>query len=244
MKRESVKMMSLGFFALALALAASWPLRAADAKDPYPSMASLDQYLIADPAAEIALARTAAPRSISQDATVVVLGSHGYETAVEGKNGFICIVERAWMSPFESLEFWNPKNRSPICYNPQAARTILLITYMRTKLVLAGKSKAEVNDAIKSAVERKELPALEPGAMCYMMSKQAYLTDKGITHDGAHTLAHLMFYTARINPADWGANMDNSPILVDPRQKGDPEPINVFMILTGSWSDGSPAPLR
>jgi hypothetical protein len=244
MKRESVKMMSLGFFALALALAASWPLRAADAKDPYPSMASLDQYLIADPAAEIALARTAAPRSISQDATVVVLGSHGYETAVEGKNGFICIVERAWMSPFESLEFWNPKNRSPICYNPQAARTILPITYMRTKLVLAGKSKAEVNDAIKSAVERKELPALEPGAMCYMMSKQAYLTDKGITHDGAHTLAHLMFYTARINPADWGANMDNSPILVDPRQKGDPEPINVFMILTGSWSDGSPAPLR
>ena len=131
MKRESVKMIALGFFALALALDATRPLRAADDKDPYPSMVSVDQYLIADPNAEIALARTAAPSSISQDATVVVLGSHGYETAVEGKNGFICIVERAWMSPFESLEFWNPKNRSPICYNPQAARTILPITYLR-----------------------------------------------------------------------------------------------------------------
>ena len=137
----------------------------------------------------------------------------------------------------------NQKNRSPICYNPQAARTILPITYMRTKLVLAGKSKAEVKEGMKAAVENKELPALEPGAMCYMMSKQAYLTDKGITQDGAHTLAHMMFYTQQINPADWGANMDNSPILVDPRQKGDPEPINIFMMLTGSWSDGSPAPL-
>jgi hypothetical protein len=96
---------------------------------------------------------------------------------------------------------------------------------------------------MKTAVEKKELPALEPGAMCYMMSKQAYLTDKGITQDGAHNMAHMMFYTPQINPADWGANMDNSPIVIDPRGKNDPEPINIFMMLTGAWSDGSPAPL-
>jgi hypothetical protein len=96
---------------------------------------------------------------------------------------------------------------------------------------------------MKTAVEKKELPALEPGAMCYMMSKQAYLTDNGITHDGAHNMAHMMFYTPRINPSDWGANMDNSPIVIDPRAKNDPEPINTFMMLTGAWSDGSPAPL-
>jgi hypothetical protein len=141
------------------------------------------------------------------------------------------------------VEFWNPKNRSPICYNPQAARTILPITYMRTKLALAGKSKAEIKAGMKTALEKKELPALEQGAMSYMMSKQAYLTDKGITQDGAHTLAHMMFYTPQINPADWGANMDNSPIVIDPRGKNDPEPINIFMMLTGAWSDGSPAPL-
>jgi hypothetical protein len=243
MKRKSVKMMALGFFALALALSAARQVQAQDAKTPYPSMAPLDQYLIADRNGEIALARTAAPSSISGDATVVVLGPHGFETAAQGKNGFVCIVERAWTSPFDSLEFWNPKNRSPICYNPQAERTILPITYMRTKLALAGKSKAEIKEGMKAAVEKKELPALEPGAMCYMMSKQAYLTDKGITQDGAHTLAHMMFYTSQINPADWGANMDNSPIVIDPRGKDDPEPINIFMTLTGAWSDGSPAPL-
>ena len=243
MKRKSIKMMALGFLTLALALGAARPARTADAKNPYPSMAALDQYLIADRNAEIALARTAAPPSISGDATVVVLGPRGFETAAQGKNGFVCIVERAWTSPFDSLEFWNPKNRSPICYNPQASRTILPFTYMRTKLALAGKSKTEIKEAMKAAVEKKELPALEPGAMCYMMSKQAYLTDQSITHDGAHTLAHMMFYTPRIDPADWGANMDNSPIVIDPRGKNDPEPINIFMMLTGAWSDGSPAPL-
>lgn len=212
-------------------------------KTPYVKMAPVEQYLM-DRDAEIALARSAAPESISRDAEVLVLGRYGFEAAIKGKNGFVCIVERAWTSPFDSLEFWNPKNRSPICYNPPAARSVLLITYMRTKLVLAGKSKAEVKEGMTAAVEKKELPALEPGAMCYMMSKQAYLTDQPITNDGAHNMAHLMFYTPLINPADWGANMDKSPVVIDPRHKGDPEPINVFMMLTGMWSDGSPAPLN
>ena len=243
MNRKRFTAGALLIFALIFAIVTPGHVQGQDKEDPYPHMAPLDQYMIADRNAEIALARTAAPPSVSGDATVVILGPHGFETAAQGKNGFVCIVERAWTSPFDSLEFWNPKNRSPICYNPQAARTILPITYMRTRLALAGKSKAEIKDSMKTAVEKKELPALEPGAMCYMMSKQAYLTDNGITHDGAHNMAHMMFYTPRINPSDWGANMDNSPIVIDPRAKNDPEPINTFMMLTGAWSDGSPAPL-
>src|SRR5579864_8627107 len=147
----------LGGFMLVVVLGTSWQARGADAKGPYPSMAPVDQYLIADRNAEIALARTAAPESISRDATVVVLGPHGYETAVEGKNGFVCIVERGWMNTFDNPEYWNPKNRSPICFNPPAARTILPITYRRTDLVLAGKSKAEVKDRIKAAFADKKL---------------------------------------------------------------------------------------
>jgi hypothetical protein len=115
MKREPVKVMAFGFFVLALTLDAAQQVRAQDTKTPYPSMAPLGQYLIADRNAEIALARSAAPPSISRDATVMVLGSQGYETAVKGKNGFVCMVERAWMNPFDSPEFWNPRNRSPIC---------------------------------------------------------------------------------------------------------------------------------
>ena len=94
--------------------------RAQDAKTQYPGMAPLDQYLMADRNAEIALARSAAPTSISRDATVLVFEKSGYQTAAEGKNGFTCLVERAWMSPFDSPEFWNPKMRGPICYNPAA----------------------------------------------------------------------------------------------------------------------------
>src|ERR1700680_995733 len=111
MKRKMVRTITLGTFALVAVLCAARPGRAADAETPYPSMAPLDQYLIADRNAEIDLARTAAPPSISRDATVMVLGRHGYETAVEGKTEFVCIVERAWMRQFDSPEFWNPKNR-------------------------------------------------------------------------------------------------------------------------------------
>jgi hypothetical protein len=247
MRKAMSDRITLGALALVVVLSTSWQARGADAKAAYPSMASLDQYLIADRNAEIALARTAAPGSISGDATVVVLGPHGYETAVEGKNGFVCMVERAWMNPFDSPEFWNPKNRSPICLNPPAARTVLPITVMRTKLLLAGKSKEEVKESVKAAIEKKELPALEAGAMSYMMSKVAYLTDKG-----GHNMAHLMFYMPL--GTVWGANLvdssnnvsepfPGSPLLLAPSYKGNPEPIDMFLMPTGMWSDGTAAPV-
>jgi hypothetical protein len=247
MNRKIVRTITLGTFALVAVLCAAWPGRAADAKTPYPSMAPLDQYLIGDRNAEIALARTAAPPSISRDAKVMVLGPHGYETAVEGKDGFVCMVERAWMNPFDSPEFWNPKNRSPVCLNPPAARTVLPLTLMRTKLVLAGKSKEEVKESVKAAIEKKELPELEAGAMSYMMSKDAYLTDAG-----NHNMAHLMFYMPL--GTEWGANLvdssnhlsqpfPGSPLLLAPTYKGNPEPMYMFLMGTGVWSDGTTAPM-
>jgi hypothetical protein len=248
MNCKAAKTIALGSLTLVVILGAAWPAHGQEAKAAYSSMAPLNQYLIADRNAEIALARSAAPQSISRDATVLVLGPHGYETAVEGKNGFVCIVERAWMDPFDSPDFWNPKKRGPLCFNPPAARTVLPITLMRTKLVLAGKSKAEVMESIKAAFEKKELPALEVGAMCYMMSKNAYLTATG------GNMAHLMFYTPLMDGAVWGANLvsssngvsepfPGSPLLLSPQFRGNPEPINVFFMGTGMWSDGTAAPV-
>ena len=200
-------------------------------------MAPLDRYLIPDRDAEIALARSAAPAAISGDATVLVLGKHGYETAVAGKNGFVCVVERNWMAPFDNPEFWNPKNRGPVCYNPQAARSVLPITIKRTEQVMAGKSKAEIQAWEKAAYAKKELPTtLEPGAMAYMMSKDAYLTD-----EGSHNLAHLMLYTPVMNKANWGADAAGSPVIL--LQTGPPEPFTIFLVGTGKWSDGTSAPL-
>jgi hypothetical protein len=82
----------LGLIVLA-ALNWSAPAQSQALKNPYSEMAPAEQYRIANREDEIALARSAAPSSISADAQVLVLGRHGYETAVEGKNGFVCFVE-------------------------------------------------------------------------------------------------------------------------------------------------------
>ena len=233
-----VKTVTSATFMLAALASLAWRIQAQESKDsnsPYPSMAPLDQYLMADRNAEIALARTAAPKSISADATVMVLERHGYETAVKGNNGFVCIVERAWMSPFDHPEFWNPKNRSPICYNPAAARSILPYTFKRTELVLGGLSKPQILDRIKAAVAGKELPTPEPGAMSYMMSKEQYLNDAV-----GHWYPHLMFHIPKTDGAGWGANLDGSPVVMDPREV--PEPQTIFFVPVGTWTDGTTAP--
>ena len=226
--------------AVICAFAVSLQMRAQDPKTPYPSMAPLDQYLM-ERNAEIAMARSAAPEAISRDADVLVLGRHGYETAVKGKNGFVCVVERGWMGPFDgesAVNFWNPKLRGPVCFNPPAVRSILPMTYKRTEMVLAGESKAQIIEGIKTFIKQK-LPPLEPGAMSYMMSKEQYLTD-----DGPHNwMAHVMIYTPLMDGAVWGADLARSPVMLNPQFDGHPEPIDVFMIPVGRWSDGTLAPI-
>jgi hypothetical protein len=196
-------------------------------------MAPLNQYLIPDQNSEIALARSAAPRSISDGAEVMVLGPKGYATAVKGTNGFLCIVERSWGAPTDEPDFWNPKVRAPHCFNPAAARTFAPIFLMKTKLVLAGKSKAEILEATASALDKKELPALEPGAMCYMTSKQQYLNDRGKSWH-----PHLMFFVSGDAEKTWGANLPDSPVLAanDPEERA-----TIFLVVVDNWSDGTPA---
>jgi hypothetical protein len=242
MNRKRFQAMSSLGFVLILILAAAWQARAQDRPMLYPSMAPIEQYLMTDRNAEIALARSAAPEAISRDAEVLVLGRNGYETAVKGKNGFVCVVERGWMSPFDgdfAVNFWNPKIRGPLCLHPPAVRSVLPLTYKRTEMILAGKSKAQIIDALKAAYEKKELPPLESGGMSYMMSKDQYLTDNG----DHHWMAHLMFYTPLMDGAVWGADLPGSPIMLNPQFSGAPEPIDVFMVPAGRWSDGTAAPV-
>ncbi len=218
-------------------IAAALQAPAQAAKADYSAMAAFDQYLMTDRNAEITLARSAAPESISRDARVLVLGKQGYETAVEGNNGWVCVVERGWMAPFDNREFWNPKIRGPVCFNPPAARSILPVTYARTKMAIAGKSRAQILEECKAAFASKQLPALEAGAMSYMMAKGAYLSD-----GGDHNLAHLMFYTPEIDGAAWGADLPDTPVMLN-KQFSPAEPVNVFIVPVGRWSDGTAAPV-
>jgi hypothetical protein len=197
---------------------------------PYAKMAPVDEYLMADRAAEIALARSAAPESISRDAEVLVLGRHGFETAVKGKNGFVCIVGRGWTSAADS-DYWNPKVRVPMCVNAAAARSYLLRFTKETEWGLAGRTPAQMNESIAAAIAKKELPAMEPGAMCYMMGKEGYGSDSN-----PHWPSHLMFFYSDTDPASWGANLPGSPVV----GMSDPvEHLTQFVIPVQRWSDGT-----
>lgn len=195
-------------------------------------MAPLEQYLMQRDA-EIALARSAAPESISKDATVLVLGRHGYETVVEGKNHFVCAVERSWLKPFDDPEFWNPTVRLPLCLNPPAARTHLPLTVKTTELVLKRLSRNEIFAAIKAAYDKNHLPLPEPGSMCYMMSKQQNFGPKYGNAD-----PHLMFWFPRKDHVSWGAEFSESPVDV---HQYSPQPITEFAISVARWSDGTAA---
>jgi hypothetical protein len=103
---------------------------------------------------------------------------------------------------------------------------------MKTKLVLAGKSKAEIVKATQSAFDRKELPALEPAAMCYMQSKGQYLND-----DDKSWRPHLMFFVSGDAAKNWGGNLTGSPVIA----ANDPEEhATIMMVVVTQWSDGTP----
>jgi hypothetical protein len=231
--RVSGRAATIAFASLLCALTAEAP-RAGAAPTPYPAMAPIAQYRIASQADEIALARSAAPPSISGDADVMTLGDRGYETAVKGKNGFVCIVERSWANTFGNAEFWNPKVRSPICFNRESARSVLPTYLQVTNWVLEGASQAQMTERTKAAIAAGRIGPPEVGAMCYMMSKDGYLND-----DGGHWHPHLMFFLPHDGHglADWGANLPGVPVA-----GGDVglDPASVYFVVVTKWSDGTP----
>jgi len=243
-------MRAMGRFAAKLVACAAPALLAvssgavANPAAPFTSMAPIDAYLM-DRTQEIALAKSAAPNSISKDATVLVLTRTGYETAVTGSNGFVCWVGRGWVGASDWPERWNPKIRGAECQNPQAARSVLPFAKLRTAMILSGRTTAEIIDRIKTAVSTKEIPPLESGAMSYMMSKSSYLTDAG-----GHDMPHLMFFVAVKDAADWGANAPDSLVIggsywfYTPGQEAEIAslpPLSVFITGVATWSDGTQA---
>jgi hypothetical protein len=230
MRENKIGAIVIKCFVLLVVLGTAHQAMAQDAATTYTKMAPVDQYLMADRDAEIALARSAAPESVSRSAEVQILRRHGFEPVVKGKNGFVCVVARGWTSAPDS-DFWSPKVRVPMCVNAAAARSYLLRITKITNLALAGRTQAQVNEAIAAAIARKELPPMESGAMCYMMSKEGYGGDSI-----PHWPPHLMFFFSDIDPAIWGANLPGSPVIAvaDPA-----EHLTQFVIPTQRWSDGT-----
>ena len=244
------RMMKLaaGLAALLMSGAAPAPGTAAtDQAAPYARMAPVEAYLM-ERAQEIALARSAAPDSISKDATVLVLTRSGYETAVQGSNGFVCMVDRGFSGAPDWPERWNAKIRAPECLNPAAARTVAPFSKLRTAMTLAGRSDGEILTRIRAALRSGEIPPLAPGAMCYMMSKSAYLQDAG-----EHAMAHVMFFVPFRDGSAWGANLPGSPVMggnywfFSAGHAADAAtlpPLSVLIVGVSTWSDGTPAAMH
>ncbi len=194
----------------------------------------IQPYLMTSQDEEVSLARSAAPPSVSSGATVMTLGTRGYITAVKGRNGFVCLVERSWANATDakSAQFWNPKFRAPYCFNAAGARSVLPRYLSRTKWVLAGASQSEIGQRVDAAwtAGKFEEPAL--GAMCYMMSK------RGLLNYGGPWRPHLMFFFSRSSEEpNWGANRPGSPVFVRARTH-----TVTYMVLVPIWSDGTRAP--
>jgi hypothetical protein len=165
-------------------------------------------YLTADRAAEIALARTAAPADISANATVLVLTRTGYMEAARGTNGFTCVVMRSFAAAPDDAGFWNPKVSAPHCFNPPAAQTVLPAMLAQIDWALAGATPAELNAKIRKAYAEKKLPMPAAGAMAYMLSPKQYLSDAD-----PHWMPHVMFYYDRsLKGSTFGAGGMTAPI--------------------------------
>jgi len=202
------------------------------AKTAFPSMAPIAQYLIPRDL-EISLARSSAPKSIAQDAEILVFTTTGYQRAVKGTNGFVCMVARSWSAGFGDPNFWNPQVRAPICYNALAAQSQVPETIKRTQVALAGGSESQIREALKTAIDSGELSVAKAGSLSYMLSKGTYFN-----RSEGHWLPHLMFYVPETDPKSWGAGLPKSPIIGN---NFPDEHLTIFLIPVGRWSDGSPS---
>ena len=225
--------MLTGLAAATLAMLCNIALAQDPSAPQYPAMAPKEQYRIASAQEEIALARSAAPPSISADAEVLVLGERGYEVAVKGSNGFVCLVERSWDAGFDDPEFWNPRTRGPDCFNPLAARSVLPQFLKRTEWVLAGASRQQALDKARAAFADHEFTEPAAGSFTFMLSKQGYLGDQA----GGPWRPHVMLFVPH-GEAAAGASSTGSPVL---GHDGGPYEPTVLFIPVSNWSDGSTA---
>ena len=217
----------------ALFLAVFSPTLADAGTAPYPNMAPLTQYLSVSRTAEIAMARSAAPAPISDKAEILILGTHGFETAVRGTNGFVCYVGRSWEKDFDDPEFWNPNVRTPQCWNAAAVSSVLPRYLKRTQWVLAKVPRQQMAVRTKAAWADHEFGPPAPQSVAFMMSKDQYLQD-----DGGHWHPHMMWYVSGDAEKSWGANLAGVPAMSGyvPQDR-----MTVFLVLVNHWSDGTPA---
>jgi len=169
----------------------------------------LSEYMMAQEA-EVALARSAAPEKISAHATVKILTTSGYKVAVQGDNGFVCIVMRGWAAAISTTArerdlAYDAKLRAPHCFDPIASRTVLPLQELQAKLGLEGKGSDQIAKEVQAAYVKGELPKMEKVAFAYMFSADQ---DLGLGLGAWHP--HMMVYTPYYENSMLGGNEPDS----------------------------------
>src|SRR5262245_12382192 len=171
----------------------------------------IEQYLMPRDA-EIALAKSAAPPSLADHASIKVLTKSGYVVAHEGDNGAVCMVMRGFSAPtYTPAQFrdlvYDPTVHAPICFTAPAARTAMPYYEMRTKLAMEGKSPDQIAESLQSAYVRGELPRRDSVTFAYMWSSHQHL-GPGI---GAWR-PHMMIFAPYYDNSMVGGNEFGSPL--------------------------------
>lgn len=143
---------------------------------------------------EIALARSAAPDKVSQSATIMVLRKNGFETVIEGSNGFVCLVLRSWGNPtFDPRAAYVPEIIAPECCDANAVKTILPIQLYRHELGLKGTPPEQIKQKIMHGFFEGRFKEPDNVAFGYMMSSAMNL-GAGIGNWVSHMMVYAPYY--------------------------------------------------
>jgi hypothetical protein len=179
--------------------------------------------------AEIALAVSAAPSEVSNQATVYAVRDGQVLTLRRGSNGSACVVSRDL----------HGGSLYPICYNAEGARTALARELLEVRLRSLGASEDSVVRAVTAGYASGQLEAPKSLAMAYMMSPRQVLFSsprpEGRRLGAWHP--HLMFFMPGATPSMFGlASEDAEPIAVS----GSGTPRAEVVVKVQKWADGTP----
>jgi hypothetical protein len=166
-----------------------------------PQYPPLSSYMMT-PDAEAALAKSAAPANVADHASIEILTDAGYQTIIQGDNGFTCMVMRGWSAPtytptpYRDLVY-DAALRAPICFNPVAARAILPLQHLRAKLGMEGKDPDQIAEGVQAAYATGKLPSIETVAFAYMFSADMYLGPQ-VGHFHPHIMVYAPYYTNKM----------------------------------------------
>lgn len=111
---------------------------------------------------ELRLALSAGPLTVSRSADVYLMGDTGFRQAMEGSNGWACLVVRA---------AGDKRQLAPHCLNPYAAESVLPAFLREAELQARGMGAEAISAEMTRQFASGELPTPSGPAYAYMLSE-------------------------------------------------------------------------